>query len=54
MVSFKEYSKLRKIKTHYDILRNNPVPEKIHAAHELGLITKKQRKELLGRSREIK
>ena len=47
MFSFKEYSELRKIKTHYDILRNNPVPEKIHAALELGLITKKQRKELL-------
>ena len=46
MLSFKEYSESKEIKTHYDILRKNPDPKKIKAAHELGLITPEQYKKL--------
>jgi len=52
MLSFKEYSESKEIKTHYDILRKNPDPEKIHAAHRLGFITPKQFKELLDLSKK--
>ena len=47
MLSFKEYSESKEIKTHYDILRNNPDPKKIDAALELGLIKPEQHKKLL-------
>lgn len=47
MLSFKEYSESKEIKTHYDILKNNPDPRKIKAAHRLGLITSEQHDELL-------
>lgn len=52
MLSFKEYSESKEIKTHYHILKNNPDPKKIEAAHKLGLITSKEHKELLGLSKK--
>ena len=47
MLSFKEYSESKEIKTHYDILRNNPDPRKIKVARKLGLITPEQHDQLL-------
>lgn len=50
MLSFKEYSESKEIKTHYDILKNNPNPDpkEIKAAHKLGLITSEEHDKLLG------
>lgn len=52
MLSFKEYSESKEIKTNYDILKKTLDPTKIEAARRLGLITPKEHKELLDLSRK--
>lgn len=52
MLSFKEYSESKEIKTHYDILKNNPDPIKIKAARKLGFITSEEHDKLLGLSKK--